>query len=392
MRLAIAPRMDRYFVLVVTDRRWTNFTIPNSMEPRRIYLDSSCMRLHFVLYIAALVLVSSTGCTSNGSGGAPTESTLPEVIPAPAVGLVTMKQDETTLGYAVRLIGEQTGGGLVLVNGVEDRLVGPFEFNQTPRDQVASRLAVETGCAVEFGPYYHFVYPPGYESLVNVSLQGRIPKTLNRNTEGIAFGNGLPLHMLFVWIGYARGITLVPDHLIADTRSGELAIGDAPLDASLEGIFKSARLVSFVVESADDYLFIRAASNRSSGSQLLNPDALDSTRRKYLKKRATVMLPHQQSDTISMSKGAVELGTVLGSLTTQLGIRVEAERALHDLPVVPAYYHDLPVETILDLLIRQWPVPAFGYHVLADRIVIATRPGQAGLLQDKTWESRPILE
>ncbi len=349
------------------------------------------MRLHSILCLVLFAVALSTGCESTGSDGTPAESPIPVVNPVPEATLITMKQDETTLGYVVRQIGEQTGGGLVLVNGIADRLVGPFDFNQTPLDEVAARLAVQAGCAVEFGPYYNFLYPPGYESLAGLSLQGRIPMSLNKNTEGIAFGNGLPLHMLFVWIGYARGITLVSDHLVADTRSGELAIRDAPLDASLEGIFKSARLVSFVVESTDDYIFIRAASNRSSGSQLLNPEALDSTRRKFLDARVTVMLPRQQSDTIAMSKGAVELGTVLASLTAQLGIRVEAEKALLDLPVVPAYYHDLPVGTILDLLIRQWPVPAFGYHVLADRIVIATRPGQAGLRKDKSWKSRPIL-
>jgi len=350
------------------------------------------MRLHCVVSIILLAMLLSPGCKSTGTAGSSTEAVVPESVPSPKTGQVTMVQDETTLGYAVRLIGEQTGGGLVLVNGVEDRLVGPFEFDKTPLDQVASRLAIEAGCAVEFGPYYHFLYPPGYESLIGLSLRGQIPPKMNQNTEGIAFGNGLPLHMLFVWLGRAKGITIVSDHLVADTRSGELAIGDAPLDASLEGILKSARLTSFKVEANDDYIFIRAASNQTTGSQLLNPDALDRSRRRFLEKRATVVLPHQETDTIAMSKGAVRLGTVLGTLTTQLGIRVEAERSMHDLPVVPAYYHDLPVETILDLLIRQWPVPAFGYHVLADRIVLATRPGQANPMNDKTWESRPILK
>lgn len=352
------------------------------------------MRPFSILTFVALGAALSAGCASTGGETPGEESVLPAVMtpppPAAVTGRVTMKQDQTTLGYVVRLLGEQTGGGIVLVNGLEDRVVGPFEFNQTPMDEVAGQLAIMTGSAVEFGPYYQFLYPPGYESLVNISLQGQIPPSLNQNTEGIAFGTGLPLHMLFVWIGYARGITIVPDHLIADARSGELAIGDAPLDASLEGILKSARLVSFAVESTDEYIFIRAASNRSAGSQLLNPDALDRSRRRFLEKRVTVTLPRQESDTIEMQKGAVKLGTVLASLTAQLGVRVEAERTLHDLPVVPAYYHDLPVGTILDLLIRQWPVPAFGYHVLADRIVIATRPDQTDLLSDTSWQSRPI--
>ena len=65
---------------------------------------------------------------------------------------------------------------------------------------------------------------------------------------------------------------------------------------------------------------------------------------------------------------------------------------MHDLPVVPAYYHDLPVETVLDLLIRQWPIPAFGYHVLADRIVLATRPGWEESVDPQDWANRPIPE
>ena len=350
------------------------------------------MRLHYVLALIASIPVMTAGCASTGNDGSSEEPERPVPLSAVSTDRVTLTQDETTLGYSVRIVGEQAGSGLVLVNGIEERVVGPLEFDNAPVEQVASQLAAMSGCAVEFGPYYHFLYPPGYESLVGISLRGQIPSAMNPQTEGIAFGSGLPLHMLFVWIGYARGITLVPDHLIADTRSGELSIGDAPLDASLEGIFKSARLVSFEVESTDEYIFIRAAANRSSGSQLLNSDAVDRTRRRFLEKRVSVMLPHEASDTIEMSKGAVPLGTVLGALTKQLGVRVEAERTLLNLPVVPAYYHDLTVETVLDLFIRQWPVPAFGYHVLADRIVIATRPGQADLINDKRWQSRPILD
>jgi hypothetical protein len=350
------------------------------------------MRLRYVLLLITLMPIWMVGCASTGKDGAPKKNDRPMPPSVVSANRVTLNLAETTLGYSVRQVGEQAGGGLVLVNGIENRIVSPLEFDRTPIDQVAAQLAAASGCAVEFGPYYHFLYPLGYESLIGVSLRGRIPPAMNPQTEGIAFGSGLPLHMLFVWIGYARGITLVPDHLIADTRSGELAIGDAPLDASLEGIFKSARLVSFEVESTDEYIFIRAAANRSSGSQLLNPDAVDRTRRRFLENRVSVMLPHEESDTIEMSKGAVPLGTVLGALTQQLGVRVEAERALLNLPVVPAYYHDLKVETILDLFIRQWPVPAFGYHVLADRIVIATRPGQADMINENTWQTRPILD
>ena len=375
-----------------SDRPSIRIFIRKPMKLPRPFSDCKSMRLHYVLLLIPLMSLGITGCASTGKEDASDEPDLQVPPPEVSTNRVTLNLPKTTLGYSVRQVGELAGGGLVLVNGVEDRVVGPLEFDRVPIDQVAAQLAAASGCAVEFGPYYHFLYPPGYESLMGISLRGRIPPEMNPQTEGIAFGSGLPLHMLFVWIGYARGITLVPDHLVADTRSGELAIANAPLDASLEGIFKSARLVSFEVESTDEYVFIRAAANPSSGSQLLNPDAIDRSRRRFLEKRVSVMLPHETSDTIEMSKGAVPLGTVLGTLTQQLGVRVEAERTMHNLPVVPAYYHELKVETVLDLFIRQWPVPAFGYHVLADRIVIATRPGQADKIDENTWQSRPISD
>jgi hypothetical protein len=40
-----------------------------------------------------------------------------------------------------------------------------------------------------------------------------IPRAINQNTGGVAFGSGVRLHMVLVWIGYAMGITVVPDNL-----------------------------------------------------------------------------------------------------------------------------------------------------------------------------------
>jgi len=64
---------------------------------------------------------------------------------------------------------------------------------------------------------------------------------------------------------------------------------------------------------------------------------------------------------------------VLDSLSQQLGILVVAEKGLEDLPVNPVVLNNVRVQTAMDLLIRQWLIPDFGYQVAGDRIVIRRR-------------------
>ncbi|NJL72818.1 MAG: hypothetical protein HC888_15280 [Candidatus Competibacteraceae bacterium] len=68
------------------------------------------------------------------------------------------------------------------------------------------------------------------------------------------------------------------------------------------------------------------------------------------------------------------LEAVLPALTAQLGILVEASPEARDLPVNPCVLPGVRLRTALDLLVRQWPLPRYGYEVLPDRILI--RPVQ----------------
>jgi LysM repeat protein len=63
-------------------------------------------------------------------------------------------------------------------------------------------------------------------------------------------------------------------------------------------------------------------------------------------------------------------------LSRQLGITIVAEKGLEGAPIKTGLMNDVRVSTALDLLVRQWPVPEFGYQFTQDRIVIRRRAAQ----------------
>lgn len=288
---------------------------------------------------------------------------------------VSLKQGPSTLGETVRAIGESGGGNLALMNGVEDRKIDSLRFKRATPGEVAARLGQEGDLAVQRCADYDFLFPPGYEALVDVSLTERLhPAYRNVNTQ-MAFGSGLHLFTVFAWMSYALDTTIVADNSVADARCGELTLRDVPLESALEAVVKSARVVSFEMESTEEYVFFHIPQNAGPQPTLLNEDALDDRQRAYLDQRVRIIVPAPPAPghVMEMPLQARRLGDVLDTLSTQLGMRIVAERGLEDLPVNPATFNRVRIRTALDLLIRQWLAPEFGYQVLRDRIVIRRR-------------------
>lgn len=281
-----------------------------------------------------------------------------------------------TLGEAVRVLGEQ-GTGIALLNGLEGRPVGEKLIAKLDAASAVPQLAKAAGCTVQQTPHYAFLYvdPARYEVLTAVSLQGRLDPAFRDLKADIGFGAGTKLFTAFAVMGHAFRRTFIVDNAIAETECGEIALSDAPIESTLEALLKSARVPAFNLDSTPEYVFVSGAEVPPGRDLLLNPDRLDPAGRALLDKRVNVFLPEQaQTATgVVISTGAQTLRYAVPTLSRQLGAPIHIQRGLEEFPVNPVVMHDVRLQTALDLLVRQWPLPNFGYEVSNGRILIRRR-------------------
>jgi len=309
----------------------------------------------------------AVGCATAGDPKA-------ELAPAnPAPELVV---EPATLGEAVRRFGQEGGRGIVLMKGLEDRPATLPHDRKT--ESVAHHLAKQADCAVQELPGYCFLYPSAepYDALAEFSLEGRLDSAYDGAEAAISFGSGTRLFSALAMLGEATGHTLVADNSLAELQVGELVLDRLPLEQALEALLKSARIARPNVDSTDEYIFIAGQVNRNPRSLLLNADTLTAEQRALLDKRVDVYLPQRPEEGTRLMLGvaAAPLGKTLGSLSRQLGVGIEVQRGLEKLPVNPSVFRNVRVGTALDLIVRQWLEPVFGYEVTPDlRIRIQTR-------------------
>jgi len=303
------------------------------------------------------------------------EQKLPKNQKPPMESKVTIDLAAGTVGEAVRAIGESHGGNLVLMAGAESRTVPALEFKRADLSEVATGLAAAAELAAQETADYFFLFPPGYEPLVDVSLSGAITPKYGRERTDVTFGYGLRLYTVFAWMSYALDRNIVADNSVADARCGELALQQVPLETAIEAILKSARANSFRVDSTEEYVFIYNPNNTSPREALLNANPLDREQEQLLNRTVSLILPDAPSPgrPLEMQQHSSDLGEVLASLSRQLGVTVVAEKSLENLPVNPVVLNGVRLGTALDLVVRQWLVPNYGYQVTHDRIVIRVR-------------------
>jgi hypothetical protein len=281
-----------------------------------------------------------------------------------------------TLGAAVRAFGEQ-GASLVLMNGLEKVRVDADAVAGMDAANAAPELAKMAGCAVQATAHYAFLYPgrDPYDVLATLSVEGRLDPAYGDTTASIAFGAGTPLFTAMAMLGRALNHTFVVDNTLAEAECGELALSGAPLASVLEAVLKSARVAEFRIESTEEFVLISGPANAAPQTALLNGAGLGDAARAVLDRRANVFLParSQAPAGVVMTPGAETLGAAAETLSAQLGVPVTVQHGLEELPVMPMIAHDVRIATALDLLIRQWPVPQFGYEAQPDRILIRRR-------------------
>jgi hypothetical protein len=308
----------------------------------------------------------------------PVENVAPKESKSPMKSKVTLDVAAGIVSDAIRAVGAAHGGNLVLMSGAEPGVVPAQQFKRAELSQVATRIAAAANLAVQETPDYYFLFLPGYEPLVDVSLTGAIPQEYGRQRTDVTFGYGLRLYTAFAWMSYALDRSIVADNSIADARCGELALQHVPLESAIEAILKSARVNSYALDSTDEYIFIHVPSNTSPPEALLNANPLEENQRQLLDRTVSLVLPNAPSPgkPLEMQQHTSQLGEVLESISQQLGVTVVAESGLEKLPVNPVVMTNVRLSTALDLVIRQWLIPNYGYQVTHDRIVIRTRQSQ----------------
>lgn len=327
------------------------------------------------LSVSLLCVLLLTGCAGPDKAQPARQAAAPvsSATPPPNFPSVSFEHPMSPVGDMLRLFGEQTGGGVVLMNGLEERAAEAVTFRNKAYEQAVSVFAGAIDCIYVYMPHYYLIMPEGYEILQETRLSSALDARYRTMRASVSFGAKTHLYNVFAALSRNLEITIVADNFIAEARCGELFLNDVSMDVIIEAVLQSARVTAdtFIVESTPEYIFLRAPQNTAPSSIVLNASALDAARLALLDRQVSLILPDRNAH--AFAEAPITLREALLPLTEQLGVEVVAHRTLADIPVNPCAMYQVRLGTALDLLIRQWPLPEFGYEVQADRILIRER-------------------
>ena len=323
----------------------------------------------FLILAAAPLLCLGCQTTRTSSG------TAADAGPVDASPRVTLLAEEARpLSDTLRQVALESGGSVVMMHGVGEKVIPPFAYKRRPFDSVMEEFAGAVGCVVSQEDGYFFLYPESYEVLKETMVQGKLHARYEEIRLDLAIGDYTPFFDALALVGHSLGITVIADNLLAESRCGEIAFHDAPLSTVLSGLLRSARVApeAFFVESTEEYILLGTVGHKTPPSLLLNRSSLSETAKAYLAKEVTLTLPRAipAGQPLPFRWTAEPLETMLNTLSSQLGVRVSADARLRDLPVNPCAMSKVSLETAMNLLIRQWPMDRFGYEALEDGILI----------------------
>lgn len=334
--------------------------------------------LFFYVTVGQIFCLLLIACaTGNSKKDVSQTPTMPKNISAPVFRPVTFSQHSGHVGEVLRALGEQFGGGFALMSGLEERAISTIEFKNKPYEEVMTQIASSLGCISLKFPYYFLILPAEYEVLKTIDVRTDMHSLYVNNSVEAVFGAKTPLYVIFSILSKNLDMTIVADNYIAETRCGEIRLPEMPLPDMLQAILQSARIApgSFVVESTEEYIFIRSVHNMSLPSLRIHSEPLEASVQDLLDKRVSVILPPEPEDKGNLLFAAepLLLREALEPLTQQLGVEIAAQRRLGEIPVNPCVMNHVRLETALNLLIRQWPVAIFGWEVYPDYILIRER-------------------
>ncbi len=291
---------------------------------------------------------------------------------------ITFNHETASLGDMVRTIGQESGGGIVAMAGLEERSIEAVSVQHEPYDSLVKQLANGAECLSAPLANAYFIYPEQYQALLEISLEGRLNEHFTAMNASVAFGAKTRLSNVFSVLSESLGTTIVPDNLIADAVCGEIFMDKAPLQAVLEAVLMSARIPAqeIAVDCTGEYLFIASLRNTAPKTVLLSDEnSLSPEQKAELERVVDVVMPETGENPIQAAFSAkpTRLKDVLTPLTRQMNIEVAAKKVLADVPINPCTMHKVRVRTAMDLLIRQWPVPNFGYEMNGNQLLIRAR-------------------
>lgn len=335
-------------------------------------MKNATLRIFCAGILCAVSLLPLGGCASKERPAPQKETSTGEKAPAemarqaeggfPHIALEAGSQPN--LGAAFRYIGETFGGGAALTAGLEDRPAPANGLGKTAFVPGLGRLASQYKCKTQATPYYVFFYPEGYEELESLSLAGKVGPVFDSTRASFAIGAGTDLFNALALLSASLKRTVVADNVVADAWCGEVFLQDAPVSAIVEALLKSARVspAMIEVEGTDQYLFIRSTSNQSKSPGCLNAGELSPEQRAILDAPLSLHVPDTGAGLVFQSQPA-KLADVLPALSRSLGIPVTATESMARLPVNITVFEGISTEHALDLLIRQWLVPRYGYRM-----------------------------
>lgn len=326
------------------------------------------------LLIAMLVITALlAGCATSSNSKTGDASSIPVELTPPSFDPVTFEHEMGPVGDTIRAFTAEAGGGVVLMSGLEERAMAAVKFRQTPYQDAITEMANAINCGYIHTADYYMILPEEYQALQRIHVADQLDESFKALTASAVFGSKTHLYNVFSVLSESLGIAIVADNFIADARCGEIFLEQVSLPVILEAVLQSARIGpdSFTVESTKEYIFIRATKNVGLAERLLNPSEITPKQRGLLDKQISLILP---DDSVAVQAAFTAepllLRDVLATLSRQLGISILAQRELADVPINPCRLHKVRLETALNLLLRQWPLPDFGFEVQEEKILI----------------------
>lgn len=290
---------------------------------------------------------------------------------------VSFTCDDDTLGSAVRAAGQAAGGGVVLMDGLALLPVEAASFKNVPLGTAVRQIASSANCIATETPWYYFIHPAGYESLLGLDVSGLLPAVLQEEAVALELGGSQALYNVLAMLGHGVRVTIVADNRMAEAVAGPLFLPQCPLGIALNAVLQSARISpnAFTVTCGDRYIFLHHKNSPGLASAFLGGES-DSDAAERLEKRMTLILPENAADgtTFYPQNGPTPLARLLPALQRQTGFPVVLDPMFEEIPINPVVMHDMPLGLCLDLLLRQWPVPNVGYALREGRLELRRIP------------------
>ncbi len=333
------------------------------------------------MQVSLAVTVALLGaCAKDRKPGEKASSKTSRTAPAAVAGFpkISFSHDTAPLGDMIRKLGQEKGGGIVALSGLEERTVAALSVSYAPYASLAKQLADAVECRATPLNNAYFIYPEPYEGLLQVSLEGRLHERFAAMNAAVAFGAKTRLANVFAVLSESLGTAIVADNYIAEATCGEMFMDKAPLQAVLEAVLMSARIPAqeIAIDCTDEYLFIASLRNAAPKTVLLSDEtSLSPEQKAELERVVDVVLPERGENPVqtAFAAKAAPLRDVLTPLTQQLNIEVAAKKSLAEVPINPCTLHKVRVRTVMDLLIRQWPLANFGYELNGNQLLIRPR-------------------